>query len=202
MSEIHVDEQHMLRLMGYREQTMDDRLRARMENAIAQVERAAKPRWVKRSLSLEHRQIGGEANERVRLMEANLSLPGLDIERHLAGATHCVLMAVTIGYEVDRLITRLQAIDLSDALIADAAASTLVEQACDRCQQSIQQEQGARGFRINARYSPGYGDLPLSVQQSLTTHLDTARLIGLYCNQSDVLLPRKSVTAIVGVFPM
>ena len=49
------------------------------------------------------------------------------------------------------------------------------------------------------RYSPGYGDLPLSLQGDLLWLLDAPRRVGLTVSPSHILLPRKSVTAILGI---
>jgi hypothetical protein len=55
------------------------------------------------------------------------------------------------------------------------------------------------GLTITRRFSPGYGDLPLDIQPALLAVLDAERRIGLTCTQSLILLPRKSVTALIGL---
>jgi hypothetical protein len=55
------------------------------------------------------------------------------------------------------------------------------------------------GLYFTDRFSPGYGDLPLSLQPALTSLLDTSRQIGLTLTDSLILLPRKSVTAVLGL---
>ena len=49
------------------------------------------------------------------------------------------------------------------------------------------------------RFSPGYGDLPLSLQRDIFRVLDCPRKIGLTLNESLLMSPSKSVTAIVGL---
>lgn len=55
------------------------------------------------------------------------------------------------------------------------------------------------GCAFPFRFSPGYGDLPLSLQNDLLDLLDAPRRVGLTASASHILLPRKSVTAILGV---
>ena len=55
------------------------------------------------------------------------------------------------------------------------------------------------GCHFPFRYSPGYGDLPLSVQNDLLDCLDAPRRVGLCATASHILTPRKSVTALLGV---
>jgi hypothetical protein len=52
---------------------------------------------------------------------------------------------------------------------------------------------------ITWRFSPGYGDLPLDTHINLLGALDTSRKIGLTVSRSLILIPSKSVTAIIGV---
>lgn len=49
------------------------------------------------------------------------------------------------------------------------------------------------------RFSPGYGDLPLSAQREIFAVLDCGKRIGLMLNDSLLMSPSKSVTAFVGI---
>jgi cobalamin-dependent methionine synthase I len=55
---------------------------------------------------------------------------------------------------------------------------------------------------LRPRFSPGYGDLSLSVQSDLLNVLDARRNIGLTLSDSLMMIPQKSVTAIVGLKPI
>ena len=57
------------------------------------------------------------------------------------------------------------------------------------------------GMSLRPRFSPGYGDLPLAVQREFMTLLDCAHLIGINLNESLLMSPSKSVTAIIGIYP-
>lgn len=52
---------------------------------------------------------------------------------------------------------------------------------------------------MTGRFSPGYGDLPLKTQRELIAKLDAPRKIGLTLNYNDLMIPMKSVTAIIGI---
>lgn len=135
------------------------------------------------------------------LRDLPLENMGHDLERHLRDCEKAVLLAVTLGAGADRLLQRLSATDMPLAVAADAAASTLTEQVCDAIERSLRQEYAAKNLFITGRYSPGYGDCPLSLQSVFAACLDTARKIGLTVGSSGLLLPRKSVTAILGISP-
>jgi cobalamin-dependent methionine synthase I len=51
---------------------------------------------------------------------------------------------------------------------------------------------------LTMRYSPGYGDWNLDVQPEILATLDSGR-IRLTSNISHILIPEKSVTAIIGI---
>ena len=55
------------------------------------------------------------------------------------------------------------------------------------------------GCALRHRFSPGYGDLPLSVQPAFLAALDATRRLGITLTSSFLMVPTKSVTAFVGV---
>ena len=86
---------------------------------------------------------------------------------------------------------------MAKALTLDCCASAAVEEVCDQIERELQGH--VPGCSFPFRYSPGYGDLPLSVQGPLLDLLDAPRRVGLCASASHILTPRKSVTAILGV---
>lgn len=128
-----------------------------------------------------------------------VTLPGQDIRRHLAGCDHCILLAATLGLEAEQLIRRAQARDLSQAVILDGCASAAIEALCDQVETYLRKKVEEQGHFLTSRYSPGYGDLPLTLQPDFCALLDTQRRLGLTVSTSNLLLPRKSVTALLGV---
>ena len=60
---------------------------------------------------------------------------------------------------------------------------------------------GPRGRKkyLTGRFSPGYGDWPITVQPKVAAVLDTARRAGICVLNTNLMTPRKSVTAILGL---
>ncbi len=114
---------------------------------------------------------------------------------NLAGCRGAAIFAVTVGAGVDRLISRLSATSPSCALAADAVASAAAEGAACRINADIARKFGA----TRPRFSPGFGDLPLSFQRDVISFLDAERRAGITLTDSLMLVPVKSTTAIVGV---
>lgn len=181
-----------LRYLGHQGQALDGHMLALLDDSIRDIEAAARPKYCHRTFSVHFH------SDSVELSDTGLYLIGQDIVNHLRGCTQCVLMAATLGVGVDRLIRRFEPTDLSRSLVMDAAASALIEEVCDRCEAEIREKAAHSSLRVGSRFSPGYGDLPLSTQGPLTKLLDTGRKIGLHCSETSLLLPRKSVTAVLG----
>ena len=49
------------------------------------------------------------------------------------------------------------------------------------------------------RFSPGYGDVPLSLQRDVLAVLDAQRKLGITLSDTFFMTPCKSVTAFVGI---
>ncbi len=133
----------------------------------------------------------------VCLAGMNAPLTGEDIRCHLSGCKRAVLLAATVSAEADKLIRQTAVTDMAAALAVDALCSTAVEQVCDRAEDEIFAVLDAP-FRT-WRYSPGYGDLPIFLQKELLLALNAQRRIGLTVTDSCLLVPSKSVTAIIGI---
>ena len=81
--------------------------------------------------------------------------------------------------------------------VRQRCGSAYVEAGCDAAEREI----AARFLDryLTDRFSPGYGDLPLGLQQEICTLLDTERRLGVHATEHCLLNPQKSVTAIVGL---
>lgn len=124
-----------------------------------------------------------------------MELPGEAIRKHLSGCGEILLMAVTLGSGIERLLRTSQIRDMAEAVLLDSGASVLAEQVCDTLEEKASEE----GVYMTPRYSPGYGDFPIEMQSQFTKTLDTYRQIGLSVNGNHILIPGKSITAIAGL---
>jgi hypothetical protein len=130
-----------------------------------------------------------------------LTLQGTNVQHHLAGAVQIALLAVTIGSALEEDVTHLfSANAYTAALLLDAAGTTAVEQATDAVCRIIRHQAATAGLTTNERFSPGYGDWDISVQQEIL-ELSYGSQLGLMLTAADMLVPRKSVTAVIGLYP-
>lgn len=122
---------------------------------------------------------------------------GRDIANHLDGCEKAILMCAALGAEIDKLIRISQISDMAKAVVLDSFASVAVEQVCNKVDEIIAEKYD--GYYMTFRFSPGYGDYPISLQQDFLRMLDAPRKIGLTTNENFLLMPTKSVTAVMGL---
>ena len=122
---------------------------------------------------------------------------GQDAAALLADCCQVILMAATLGTEAENLLRRAQARDMADAVILDAAGSAALENVCDNLCADLAAFFAPR--YLTDRFSPGYGDMPLAQQQTLCRVLDLDRRSGVRLSESGLMIPQKSVTALIGV---
>lgn len=115
--------------------------------------------------------------------------------RQMRDCSRAVIFTATIGVEMDRLIARYGRLSPARALMLQAIGAERIEALCDGFCGELSQSEGG----ITPRFSPGYGDLPLTVQKEIFALLDCPRQIGVTLNDSLLMSPSKSVTAFVGL---
>ncbi|MBQ8967637.1 vitamin B12 dependent-methionine synthase activation domain-containing protein [Ruminococcus sp.] len=180
-----------LRYMGYGSTAPDEKIMSMMNEVEKTLLQVIKPCCIYHVFDIEARE------NSVAVCGTALVLEGKAITEHLAGCTKCVLMAATLSAHADRVIRRYEATDMTYAVMADFLASAAVEQVCDRADEQVRKEFGE--FYQTWRFSPGYGDLPLDIQGSFLDVLQAQKRIGLNATENNILTPRKSVTAVIGL---
>lgn len=121
------------------------------------------------------------------------------LSRQLKHCHHALVFGATVGLELDRRIARYSRQSPAKALMLQAIGAERIEALCNQFCQDIDQELSLSGQHLTSRFSPGYGDLPLTMQPSIFSFLDCNRQIGLTLNNSLFMSPSKSVTAIAGI---
>ncbi len=122
-----------------------------------------------------------------------------DLGKNLAGCREIYIFAATIGAGFDRLIQRTKCLSLADAAIMQAIGATAVENVCDRLNERLKEEAKAEGKKLRPRYSPGYGDYTLENQKEIFKLLEPHRYAGITLTDSLLMVPEKSVTAVIGI---
>lgn len=122
-----------------------------------------------------------------------------DLAKNLDGCESVVLFGATVGLALDRLIAKYARISPSKALVFQAIGAERIESLCDAFNREITIDKKREGKTCRPRFSPGYGDLPIEMQRDIFRALDCQRKIGLALNESLLVSPTKSVTALIGI---
>ena len=161
-----------------------------MEAAYAKLIASARPRSIWKIFDITTAEnevnIGGER------------LCGAPFAELCRGLGRSALIAATLGAETDRLIARAQRTDMAEALLLDACASAEAERLTCEAQEQAFAAAGP-GYFPTMRFSPGYGGTELSASAVIISALQADKRIGISMTASGLLVPIKSVTAIVGI---
>ncbi len=195
-----VDRREMLRYLGYAGQTIDEELSQRIEAVVEELELTVEPHGVRRVFAVDATQLDNMGNPCIRLAGTQIELQGRDIYRHLKDARFCAVLACTLGMRAERRLRTLGSQQPLESAVYDAACSAYVEAAVEQMDTQVKAVARRVELRGNWRFSPGYGDCPLTCQRNIIATLNATRAIGLTVTDTELLMPTKSVTALIGLF--
>lgn len=133
------------------------------------------------------------------LQIGHMTINSITVKKAIRQAKEIILFAATVGAPFDRLIRRYSSIAPSKALLYQAIGAERVESLCDAFCDRMNTELFPAGKSLTPRVSPGYGDIELELQREIFSVLDCPRKIGLTLDDSLLMSPSKSVTAIAGI---
>lgn len=118
----------------------------------------------------------------------------------LRQSAHVVFFFATVGNAVSERVRELSSAgQLTEHIVLDAIASETADAVADILHRNTVRGQAeARGFAVTPRFSPGYGDWPLSVQTAFASACEAER-VGITVDESSFMRPVKSVSAVFGL---
>ena len=183
----------MFRYMGYGGKEPDPEVASEAELCLTRLLEETEPKTVWRRYPLELK------NGDIVLIEG-MEIRSSALYRNLAGCREVFLMAATLGLSPDRLTARAQAAGrVSRAVMLQAAAAALIEEVCDELNEQLRLEAAREGKTLRPRFSPGYGDFRLEHQTELFRILEIQKRIGVTLTEHLLMMPSKSVTAVIGI---
>ena len=134
----------------------------------------------------------GKSGDSITLFGEKITAVAL--KKCLDGAKSAYIMAVTLGPMVDRELISLSKRSQSEHFVLDAVSSAYVEAAADATEEEL-----LSGVPHTKRFSPGYSDVPLRLQKIILDRLCAERLLGVTLTDESLMIPTKTITAIIGV---
>lgn len=190
---VNIDKNEVLRYMGYHGQALDENITGLIDDCINEMKTLIEERHFYTYCKIVR------DNNKPNLKECSLELTGNSINKHLKDCNSCILLAVTLGSTVDMRIRYYEKFNMTKAVILDSCATTAVEEICDKVCSEIDEKIKNQGKCLTSRFSPGYGDFPISIQNNFISAIEADKKIGLTVSDHSILIPRKSVTAVAGI---
>lgn len=193
---VEIPFKEVTRYMGYHGPfTLTPELEEQINKAIDNVSTQSHPRIV-----IKEYPIDIEGNiVTVHADGEDVKLESESLCRNLEGCRGAMLLAATIGPASDMLVRRASIKSAAEASIYQAAGAAAIEAFLDDMNDKLKSEYEAKGMFLRPRFSPGYGDLKLDHQKDWFRLLDISKQIGVELTDSLLMVPTKSVTALIGI---
>jgi cobalamin-dependent methionine synthase I len=144
------------------------------------------------------RQIKEKGNL-ICLQNSQTTILGQSAKDLLKNSFAVIFMAVTIGSGLEKLTGQYtKEKQFENALVLDTIGSEAAEASANALNSYLLTLARQAKNTLTRRFSPGYGDLPLTFQNDMYRELSLDRL-KIVLDKKHILFPRKTVTAIIGV---
>lgn len=185
---MHIDIKEVLRYMGNGKGEVSDDIMSAVNKVCELFESSVSPVYVYRIFP-------------ITVSEASVSLEDVTfsskrLAKHLSGCEYAAVLAATLGTEADTIIRRSAVSGTVNSAAAQAAGTAMIEQVADIAVEAIEKESGLKSI---PRFSPGYADWELSAQKDMLALCDAQKRTGITLTDSLMMIPTKSITAIVGL---
>ncbi|MEG0250705.1 MAG: hypothetical protein RR561_07565 [Peptostreptococcus sp.] len=188
-----INRQEVLKYLSYRGSQIPVEIDNLIDECIEEVIKTSNPKYNYQIFDIDRRE------NKIFLNNSDFELEGEDIKNLLKDSDRCILLAATLGIKIDQMIRSLQIRDMAKSIVVDSCASSAIESICNQINEKLEYDIEKEGKFITDRFSPGYGDLAIEVQKDFIELIDARRITGINVSSSGIMIPRKSVTAIIGI---
>lgn len=182
----------ILRYLGYGRHEAKEQVLVLIEACVRELERAAVPKSIYKEYPLSF--YGEEGIDCCAFQTCSKAL-----KKNLKDCQSMLLFGATLGTGVDLLLHRYNRLQMSKAVVLQAAAAAMLEDYCDQMNEELEKKYEEKGLYLRPRFSPGYGDFSLECQPALLGCLEAGKRIGITLTDSLLMAPSKSVTAVIGI---
>lgn len=125
-------------------------------------------------------------------------LKSLSLFKNLRLCNMAIIFSLSLGAEIDRMITKYSVSRPSAALCINAVATAMIEEYakifCEEMKDLLKKE----NLFLRPRFSPGYADFDLKEQSIFIKLTNAQKLCGINLTDGFMMTPSKSITAIMG----
>ena len=186
-----INRREILRYLGYKNQEADENVNRIVEDCLELLWKNVSAKYRVREFSLtlgEDNMINGEV---FQAKSKNLSVNLKDCEKIL-------VFAATLGVGADYLIQKYNRLEMSRAVILQAASAAMIEEYCDQVCEGLKREYEEKGLYCVKGSVPDMGIFSKLPEECFKC-LDAGKHLGIKLTDSFLMMPSKSVTAVIGV---
>ncbi|MDD5428889.1 MAG: vitamin B12 dependent-methionine synthase activation domain-containing protein [Candidatus Omnitrophica bacterium] len=166
-----------------------------LEKAVSIAKLAAKP-----AISMVKKEITNFGPLSFEL-EGGINLSSKELSSHLKGASSIYAFLVTIGNELeDTASSYMNSGDHLLGYLLDRIGSFAAESLAENTEKALRNYFAPWHLSVSMRFSPGYCDWPIEEQFKLAGIIDFPKA-GVTLTKSCMMIPKKSISAIVGIGP-
>lgn len=173
-----------LKYLGHTNQELTESFDSLLNECVKEVIEIAQLKVYWQRYSLEHP---------LRVEELDILISSESLESNLENCKECIVIASTLGVQIDKKIKYYSSYNMSKGIVFDAVASAYLEVGCDEYEDKYLPEN--RSYR----YAPGYSDIPLSLNRLFATRMNLYKHLGVSIDQNDLFIPMKTMLGIIGI---
>jgi hypothetical protein len=186
----------VIRRMGYPDSEHEgfDQIKTLMDEVLIRAKTLFSPKAVYRML-----RVGERASNALVFKDTDFIIRSGKVCHMLRNSDPVILFMATIGPGLEKVVDTLFAGgEPTKGFILDAIGSETADAVADKLHWEIFSILARdAGFRVTPRFSPGYGDWPVTVQEEFLKVCGGGE-IGISTTSSSLMIPRKSVSAVLG----
>lgn len=196
LPDVSVPVREVLRRLGYPPETREipNEVGRIFEQEIQSAPSLLEPKGVYRLLHVESRE-----DKILTFQGTSFVIRSRQVIQMLRESDPVVLFMVTIGPNLEKEVENLfDREETARGVILDAIGSETADAVANKLHREVLKKFAEnKGLTITPRFSPGYGDWPVTVQSEVLNICDGGS-IGISVNESSLMIPRKSVSAVLG----
>lgn len=177
-------------------------------NTLKEIQEDHMAKAIKNAINIAYSLIKGKAcyctikimkitGDRVIIAESDRLFNGSNMVRLLKNCDYATLMVCTIGRDIAEKVEGLKKVSLTDAYYLDRIGAWMADYMAEHVGRIIETDIIKNGYEPTFRYAAGYGDWELSAQAEIM-RLTQAERIGVSVIETYIMIPRFSVSAVIG----
>lgn len=132
----------------------------------------------------------------IETSEANDFLVGKDINIYAENSNQIAVFLITLNIEVDKILKRLEKIDKLEYIVFDTVCSHYIEEKTESLQKEVSEYLLSKSKYMLNRFSTGYGDYPIEVNEKIVNFLNGNRL-GVHLTEKKMFIPSKTICGLI-----